>query len=341
LEHEINQRVADAVSKRATEYEARLKEVEEAAREREKVQAAMHAQKLQKVEDDLKQVQAEFKQVQAELNTWKLRAYALVAILTVSVLCIGILLFKLAASPIVLGAYAILFVAGLVLLRMFFPEIFLAVLKFLWWMLQNPFWGSLILALFFALFYFRQKIFNKVFGPTQEDTAAKIASLESQIAEKDKVIASLRSAGTGAALAVTSNAAPVIAASPPNGGNVPKENVLADNSKKILPPMPTSNYIAPAAPPLPHGWTCYQDPMSGRLVYVDYTTSPPISHDEPPTVSSSGKFLFVSAPTASEDAADAADCADSDEKMLSNTPPPRPATTTLPAHTPIRDISSP
>ncbi len=319
------------MSQRAIEYEARLKEVEEAAREREKVQAgvhasklqvqaAAHAQKLQKVEDDLKQVQA-------ELNTWKLRAYTLVAILTVSVLCIGFLLFKIAASPIVLSVYAVLFILGLVLLRIFFPEIFLALQKFLWWIWQHPFWGCLILAFFFALYYFRKKIVNKVFGATHEDTAAKIASLELRIVDKEKEIASLRSK--------IEEKDRQIAAQPDYRSSENASSLNPGSSAGTVEALASTNAASTAV-----GSGGLAPHPSGTYIKLSKKRSPHPLH-LPPAPCSTGETLLVTAPPMSEDAADAADEADLDEKMLSNTPPPRRGTTALPAHTPIRDISSP
>ena len=78
---------------------------------------------MQAVKDTLQQVQA-------ELNTWKQRAYILAATLALAVIGMVVLLFKVIAAPIVLVVLAVLFVLALVLLRIFFPQVFKAVLRF-------------------------------------------------------------------------------------------------------------------------------------------------------------------------------------------------------------------
>lgn len=241
LERDINERVAKAVGERAAELEARLKISEEAATEREKAQAEAHAQELQAVKDTLQQVQA-------ELNTWKQRAYILAATLALAVIGMVVLLFKVIAAPIVLVVLAVLFVLALVLLRIFFPQVFEAVLRFLLWMWQNPLWGFLILVCFFLLYLFRRKIFNKIFGPAHEgfmkkifnkvfgpthaDLMAEIKRLNDVIAAKDIQIRDLENI--------------MLAQTPANaGGGVAEQTMLSDT-----PPQSPGPVTIPAHTPI-------------------------------------------------------------------------------------------
>jgi hypothetical protein len=184
VERDIDQRVAQAVAERANEFEVRLKAAEDAARKREEALAAAHAEELQVVKDSLKQVQA-------ELMTWKRRAYVLAAALFLAVVAIVILLVKIVSAPLVL-LFVGLIVLGLVLLCIFFPQIFHALMGVLWWMWQNPVWGVVILAGLLLIYFFRKQIFNKCFGATHGDSAeilaAKVKASEEEVkAVKEQV----------------------------------------------------------------------------------------------------------------------------------------------------------
>ena len=186
--------------------------------------------------------------MQAELNTWKQRAYILAATLALAVIGMVVLLFKVIAAPIVLVVLAVLFVLALVLLRIFFPQVFEAVLRFLLWMWQNPFWGFLILVCFFLLYLFRRKIFNKIFGPAHEgfmkkifnkvfgpthaDLMAEIKRLNDVIAAKDIQIRDLENR--------------MLAQTPANaGGGAAEQTMLSDT-----PPQSPGPVTIPAHTPI-------------------------------------------------------------------------------------------
>lgn len=173
MERDIDQRVAQAVAERANEFEVRLKAAEDAARKREEAHAKAHAEELQVVKDLLKQVQA-------ELMTWKRRAYALAAALFLAAAVIVLLLVKIVSAPLVLLVVGLI-VLGFVLLCIFFPQIFHALMGALWWMWQNPVWGAVILAVLLLIYFFRKQIFNKCFGATHGDSAAKVKVLEEKV----------------------------------------------------------------------------------------------------------------------------------------------------------------
>jgi hypothetical protein len=158
----MNMRVAKAVADRSAEYDRRLKAVEDAARDREHAQAIIHAQEKQELQEKLANMQK-------EMDLWKMRFTIVASALAIAVAAIVFLLFKILASPIVLSVMVLLLVVGLVLLRRYFPEIFAAMFKFFLWMLQNPFWGLLFLAFVVVVFYFRKRLFKKVFGETKMD----------------------------------------------------------------------------------------------------------------------------------------------------------------------------
>jgi hypothetical protein len=199
---------------------------------------------LQAVKDTLKQVQA-------ELNTWKQRAYILAASLALAVIGMVFLLFKVIAAPIVLAVLAVLFVVALLLLRIFFPQVFEAVLKFLLWMWENPLWGLFILVCFFLLYLFRKKIFNKIFGPTHEgfmkkifnkvfgstyeDLMAEMKRLQDVIAAKDIQITELQNR--------------MLAQTPANtGGGVAEQTMLSDTPPQT--PGPVNTVTLPAHTPI-------------------------------------------------------------------------------------------
>ena len=161
-ERDMNMRVAKAVADRSAEYDRRLKAVEDAARDREHAQAIIHAQEKQELQEKLANMQK-------EMDLWKMRFTIVASALAIAVAAIVFLLFKILASPIVLSVMVLLLVVGLVLLRRYFPEIFAAMFKFFLWMLQNPFWGLLFLAFVVVVFYFRKRLFKKVFGETKMD----------------------------------------------------------------------------------------------------------------------------------------------------------------------------
>jgi cell division protein FtsB len=171
----MNMRVAKAVADRSAEYERRFKAVEDAARAREHAQAIIHAQEKQELQEKLANMQK-------EMDLWKMRFTIAVSALTIAVATIVFLLFKILASPIVLSAMVLLLVVSLALLRRYFPEIFAAMFKFFLWMLQNPSWGLLFLAIVVAVFYFRKRLFKKVFGETKmEKLQAENAKLKEEI----------------------------------------------------------------------------------------------------------------------------------------------------------------
>ena len=171
----MNMRVAKAVADRSAEYERRFKAVEDAARAREHAQAIIHAQEKQELQEKLANMQK-------EMDLWKMRFAMAVSALTIAVVTIVFLLFKILASPIVLSAMVLLLVVSLALLRRYFPELFAAMFKFFLWMLQNPSWGLLFLAIVVAVFYFRKRLFKKVFGETKmEKLQAENAKLKEEI----------------------------------------------------------------------------------------------------------------------------------------------------------------
>ena len=181
-ERDMNMRVAKAVADRSAEYDRRLKAVEDAARDREHAQAIIHAQEKQELQEKLANMQK-------ELDLWKMRFTIVASALAIAVAAIVFLLFKILASPIVLSVMVLLLVVGLVLLRRYFPEIFAAMFKFFLWMLQNPSWGLLFLAIVVAVFYFRKRLFKKVFGET------KMEKLQAENAKLLEEIKSLKTKG--------------------------------------------------------------------------------------------------------------------------------------------------
>lgn len=181
-ERDMNMRVAKAVADRSAEYDRRLKAVEDAARDREHAQAIIHAQEKQELQEKLANMQK-------ELDLWKMRFTIVASALAIAVAAIVFLLFKILASPIVLSVMVLLLVVGLVLLRRYFPEIFAAMFKFFLWMLQNPFWGLLFLAFVVVVFYFRKRLFKKVFGET------KMEKLQAENAKLLEEIKSLKTKG--------------------------------------------------------------------------------------------------------------------------------------------------
>lgn len=155
-----------SIAKLTAEHEARLNAVEAAARERENAQAVIHAQELQKAQDEEKLVRAELAQVQAQLAMWQRRFAIAATALAVAVSAIAFLCFKIFATPILLSVMVVFSVLGLVLLFYFFPELLVAIWKFLKWMWNNPHVGILVLVIIYLLFHFRSKIFKRVFGKT-------------------------------------------------------------------------------------------------------------------------------------------------------------------------------
>ena len=274
-ERDMNMRVAKAVADRSAEYDRRLKAVEDAARDREHAQAIIHAQEKQELQEKLANMQK-------ELDLWKMRFTIVASALAIAVAAIVFLLFKILASPIVLSVMVLLLVVGLVLLRRYFPEIFAAMFKFFLWMLQNPFWGLLFLAFVVVVFYFRKRLFKKVFGETKME---KLQAENANLLEEVKSLKAL---------------------------------LAAKNDAKLLEEIKSLKT---------KGLTQEKELLAAKRELTKLTAE--IEGHRTPEVNAPPSNV----PATSGGAA-------AEQKMFSESPPSRQGLT-LPAHTPIHDISSP
>ena len=181
-----------SIAKLTAEHEAKLNAVEAAAREREEARAAVHAQELQQAQDKEKLVRAELAQAQAQLAMWQRRFAIAATALAVAVSVIAFLCFKIFATPILLSVMVVFSILGLVLLFYFFPELLVAIWKFLKWMWKNPISGILVLVILYLLYHFRSKVFKRIFGKTPGGGGGTPSQPQVQLEESLKQIAILR-----------------------------------------------------------------------------------------------------------------------------------------------------
>jgi hypothetical protein len=168
---------------------ANLKAFEESAKERERQQAAAHAEALDSVRDQLKAVKA-------ELALWKSLFMMVSAALVVAVVVVFFLIFKIFSAPLLLAyGYFILFslVVGLALVYFYFPKVFEAIVKFLWWIWQNPKWGIVVIFIIFILYRFLKNKVKLSFGKLSDHSVFKLKSkLEERLLANILAVSALR-----------------------------------------------------------------------------------------------------------------------------------------------------